>query len=161
MKYLFILFIGFMMFPFEGIGQSLVYGKITDQETGEELIYANIVLETQNGTFVTGTSTDFEGNYTLSVADGIYTLKISYTGYPDREITDILIKDLESFQLDVEMETGIAIDVCIFLPYYPIPLIEHDNTSSIYTQRSPQIQKAPVKNINKLIINSPGVSFNW
>lgn len=53
-----------------------IKGVITDQATGEPIIGANIVeVGTTNGTI-----TDFDGNFTLDVADGAQ-LEISYLGY--------------------------------------------------------------------------------
>ncbi len=57
-----------------------VAGKVTD-ESGEGLIGVNIVIK---GTS-TGTSTDFDGNYSLD-APGDATLVFSYTGYSDQEV---------------------------------------------------------------------------
>lgn len=62
--------------------QQTITGTITDDQTGEALIGANIVLE--NGT---GTITDVNGAYTIAVPDGASTLTISYTGYQDQVIS--------------------------------------------------------------------------
>jgi len=72
-----------------------VSGKITDQ-AGEPLIGATILEKgTSNGTF-----TDFEGMFTLEVADGNAILIVSYTGFETREVAvnnqatlDIILKD--------------------------------------------------------------------
>ena len=58
-----------------------IKGVITDQATGEPIIGANIVeVGTTNGTI-----TDFDGNFTLDVADGAQ-LEISYLGYATQVI---------------------------------------------------------------------------
>ena len=58
-----------------------VYGKVTDASTGEEIIYATVKVE---GTG-TGTTTDIEGNYKLSVPVGS-TLEFSYVGYTSQKV---------------------------------------------------------------------------
>ncbi|MEO1624049.1 MAG: hypothetical protein AAFV25_02745, partial [Bacteroidota bacterium] len=50
---------------------SFLYGKVTDQETDEESIGANLVLMRQ-GVYVAGTATDFDGNYRMEVDKGTY-----------------------------------------------------------------------------------------
>ncbi len=61
--------------------QQTVSGRIVDGETGEALIGASVTIK---GTS-TGTVTDIDGNYSLSVTDGA-TLVISYVGYVTQEI---------------------------------------------------------------------------
>ena len=46
-------------------------GKITDGETEEELIGANITMY-RGGVLITGASTDFTGNYSINVDPGTY-----------------------------------------------------------------------------------------
>ncbi len=59
---------------------AMVTGKVIDED-GEGLIGVNIIIK---GTS-TGTTTDFDGNYSLDVPDGA-TLVFSYTGYSDTEV---------------------------------------------------------------------------
>jgi len=65
---------------FEVIAQRTVSGKVTD-ESGEGLPGVNVLLK---GT-TTGTQTDLDGNYRLSVDDGA-TLIYSYVGFETQEI---------------------------------------------------------------------------
>lgn len=62
-------------------GQIIVQGQITDSETGEPLIGAN-VLEVGTGK---GTVSDFDGAYTITVASDA-VLAFSYTGYARQEV---------------------------------------------------------------------------
>ena len=72
-----LLFSSFMTFA----QQNEITGKITD-ESGNGLPGATIVIKgTSNGT-----SSDIEGNYTLSVPDGA-VLTLNYVGYISQEIT--------------------------------------------------------------------------
>ncbi len=62
--------------------QRKVAGKVTDWATGEPLIGVNVLIE---GT-QTGAVTDFEGNYSLNIADESATLVFSYIGYISQRI---------------------------------------------------------------------------
>ncbi|MGD8779137.1 MAG: TonB-dependent receptor [Ignavibacteria bacterium] len=78
-----------------------VSGKVTDARTGEPLIGANIILKDLN----TGTTTDNEGNYTISVPENAEILVISFLGYKTREIRidkSIIDITLEVFAEEIE-----------------------------------------------------------
>ncbi|MEM9544401.1 MAG: SusC/RagA family TonB-linked outer membrane protein [Bacteroidota bacterium] len=64
------------------VGQRTITGVITDAETNEGLIGANVIIKDSG----TGTITDLDGSFTLEVPEGTETLVISYTGYIDQEI---------------------------------------------------------------------------
>ncbi len=61
--------------------QSTVTGTISDEKTGEPLIGANVVIK-QDGQFVAGARTDFEGKYTMkNVQVGSYDIEVTYMSY--------------------------------------------------------------------------------
>jgi hypothetical protein len=68
---------------------SAIKGRVKDFETNDPIPFANIVLE-QNGKFISGTTTDIEGNYLFKpIQPGNYQLKCTYVGY-----NQVLIKNL-------------------------------------------------------------------
>ena len=75
-------FLGLLALPFCLLAQTSVSGKITDGDTGEGLIGANILIEGA----ATGTITDLDGNYQLAIENDA-VLVISYTGYADQKIS--------------------------------------------------------------------------
>ncbi len=87
------------------LGQKgVINGKIVDKQTGETLIGAAIVAQ-QNGEQITGTTTDFDGVYSLDVEAGTYDLVISYVSYSKQTITAFEVKAGESNVLDIALET--------------------------------------------------------
>ena len=64
------------------IAQSTVTGTVTEQATSQPLPGVNVIIK---GT-TTGTSTDFDGNYQISVNSGD-VLVFSYVGFVTQEIT--------------------------------------------------------------------------
>lgn len=62
--------------------ETTISGQVTDAETGEALIGANVVVQ---GT-TNGTVTDIDGNYQLTVSSPDNTLVFSYVGYDPVEI---------------------------------------------------------------------------
>ena len=70
--------------------QTVLNGKITDAETAEELIGATVILN-QNGVTIYGVSTDFDGNYSMSVDPGTYDIEVSYIGFPEYKISSVVV----------------------------------------------------------------------
>ncbi len=77
-----------------------VAGTISN-EAGEPLIGASVLIK---GTS-TGTVTDFEGKYSLSVEDGNAVLVFSYTGYQEQEVT-VGTRSI----IDITMQEGTVLD---------------------------------------------------
>lgn len=77
-------------------------GTIIDLETGETLIGATVLVD---GTSK-GTITDFDGNYTLILEPGTYTIKISFISYETKVFPDVVIKADEVSILDANL--GVA-----------------------------------------------------
>ena len=46
-------------------GQTSLEGKVTDGQTGEAILFGTVSLF-KNGSFITGTETDLDGNYVFS-----------------------------------------------------------------------------------------------
>lgn len=80
----------------------IIRGSVKDKNTGEAIIGANIVID---GT-TTGTATDANGNYKLSVAVGTYTLKVSFLGYKTFTKYNIVVNtgndQIVNFELEEE-----------------------------------------------------------
>ncbi|MEZ4909161.1 MAG: TonB-dependent receptor, partial [Saprospiraceae bacterium] len=81
--------INFILVTFIIIGsitaqQSSIRGNIYDDETGEEIIYANVILDEGKAT----ANSDLQGFFTFNnLEPGVHTIKISYIGYLTYEKT--------------------------------------------------------------------------
>lgn len=65
--------------------KQLIYGRVTDLETGEPILFGSVAVY-QNGVLVTGTETDFDGNFQLWVPPGPADLEVSYVGYQKQRV---------------------------------------------------------------------------
>lgn len=78
-------------------------GLITDQQTGEPLIGASVMLV---GTYKAAV-TDFDGKYTISdIKPGDYAVKVQYIGYGTKVFNGITIKENETKKLDVMLSSS-------------------------------------------------------
>ncbi|MFD2246385.1 TonB-dependent receptor [Pontibacter ruber] len=79
--------------PYLSAGQQLsqtIRGKITDKESQEPLIGATVAILTTDPAI--GTTTDLEGSFRLDkIPLGRHTLRISYMGYEEQVIPELLV----------------------------------------------------------------------
>ena len=84
-----------LILPFSGFTQNIqVKGRVMEEfnDSEEPVGFANISLMKSDSTFVTGTSTDNNGNFDIrNIRQGDYLLSISYIGYEQRylELTNL------------------------------------------------------------------------
>lgn len=77
-----------------------IRGTVTDKQTGEPLTGATVqVVGTTQGVIA-----DLDGNFTMEVANGTYTLQIRYVGYKDVELASIKVGS-EPVVLNIAMES--------------------------------------------------------
>ena len=86
---------------------SKITGVVRDAQTGETLIGANIVYGPSQGTV-----TDYDGQFTIKLEPGEYTLNISYVGY-DSEVRLITL-GTKLQMMDIEM-TSMSIDEVVIV----------------------------------------------
>ena len=135
---------------------SSIYGKITDEERSEEMLYVNIYFY-KNGIYTTECKTDSNGNFFIPIDPGKYEVKVNYLGYPDRIITNTIINRGQRTKLDIQLISDCSHSITTD---YKIPLIKTDNSSTSITIISEEIHKEPHKDIPQLIQSMPGVSIN-
>src|SRR5690606_195339 len=80
-------------------GQNGITGIVNDGDANDVLPFANIQLKNTSK----GTTTDFEGKYTLDIDPGTYNVIFSFVGYETKEITGVEVKNNQYFTLDVTL----------------------------------------------------------
>lgn len=88
--------------------QRTVTGTVTDADTGEPLIGANILAA---GTS-TGTITDVDGTFSLRVEANIANLEVSFTGYASQTVSIAGISNV-----DVKLSAGSILDAVVVTGY--------------------------------------------
>ena len=130
-----------------------ISGKVVDQQSGEPLIGANVLVE---GTSY-GAATDVNGEYLISqIPAGTYNIKASYIGYQN-----VVVRG-------VSVVAGLTQNVGFKLPSSAIatgevvivskkPLIQKSATNAIRIVGSEDLQSLPVRNISDIVALQPGV----
>lgn len=79
----------FFLFSSGTVQKGKLNGNVTDAETKEALIGVHIYIES----IKLGAVSDAFGNFSVeSIEAGIYTVKVSYVGYKELLISDVIIK---------------------------------------------------------------------
>ena len=103
----------FLMIPGFLLAQIQVSGTVTDAQTGDKLVGANVIVEGTD----TGTSTDVDGNYSVTVPAGLTSAKLTarYIGYKQSTVTvsesgttDFNLQE-DVLKMDAFMFTGVAV----------------------------------------------------
>ncbi len=144
MRKSFAMIIGMLLIPGMLFAQFQVSGSVTDAGTGDKLVGANVLVE---GTEA-GTSTDIDGNYSLTVPAGLSSAKITarYIGYRQVTVTvtasgtnDFALEE-DVLKMDAVMVTGVA-----------GALTKTKTTFSIDKIDSEMLQQAPATTVESMV----------
>ena len=95
-----------LIFPIFSFGQGTITGTVTEASTGNPLPGANVIVK---GT-TNGTTSDFDGNFTINVDAFPAVLVFSSVGFTAQEV------DVDSAQsLNISMQDGVALDEIILV----------------------------------------------
>jgi outer membrane cobalamin receptor len=98
--------LGFIVLAFCPVfahGQSVIHGRVIDAKTFQKVTHANISV----GDGVAGTSTDFNGNFSLQVEPGQSLITISSVGFMMKSLEVALAVNEEKNLGDIFIEPGI------------------------------------------------------
>ena len=93
---IFLLFIPVFIFS-----QSRIIGTIIDDEFQESLPFANVIIIETND----GTTSDFDGNFSIELSPGNYTLEFSFIGYETVRVSDLKLSKGETKSVDIVLKS--------------------------------------------------------
>ena len=151
---LFIAFTAFFLLPILLVAQDgKLRGKVTDRESGEALIGANVVLDGTN----LGASTDINGEYIiLSVPPGVYTVRGSYIGYSSFTITNVRVSSNITTTQDFRLSST-AIQVQGVEVVADRPLIQRNTTNTVRINTQENLKNLPLRGLQNIIALEAGV----
>ncbi|MCB9196040.1 MAG: carboxypeptidase-like regulatory domain-containing protein [Flavobacteriales bacterium] len=82
--------------------KAIIRGQVTDKTNGETLPFANIYVK---GDVSKGTTSDLDGNYTLKLDAGTYTIVYSFTSYANIE-KDFTVEAGKTYVENVQLGTS-------------------------------------------------------
>jgi TonB-dependent receptor len=94
----------FLALQFVNAQTGKITGKILDGEYNDVMPFANVLVK---GT-EKGTTSDFDGNYSIELEEGSYTLIFSFVGYDSKEVTEVVVRSGEVTELTVTISPSTA-----------------------------------------------------
>jgi len=150
-----IFLIPFLLIPtqtFAGVTGKIA-GKVTDAQTGEDLIGINVMIE---GTTM-GAATGVDGTYIINnIEPGTYTLIFSGVGY-QRKVTDVKVSTDYTTRIDIQLSSE-AISLETIVVEAKNPMIRKDLTSSKTVIDENQIQSLPVESLENILTLQAGIT---
>lgn len=130
-----------------------IAGSVTNKETGEPLIGANVMVE---GTPL-GAATDLEGNYyILQIPPGTYNVKFTMIGYQTLVMNDVRIRvDLTSTIDGKLSESAVGLEEVVVQAERP--MIQTDVTYSQANISSEEVEMLPVEEFEDVLALQAGV----
>ncbi|MEO0469895.1 MAG: TonB-dependent receptor [Bacteroidota bacterium] len=130
-------------------------GRVTDQESGEPLAGATVLII---GTY-SGTYTDNNGNYRISnLKAGDYSIKFTFVGYAEQIVNGVTIPSSGTRKLDAAMQTSIqTLGEVVIVGESLIDLEDGQSSSKI---PETVIAEMSVKNVQEVVAMQVGVQEN-
>lgn len=131
-----------------------ISGKVTDSETGEELIGVSIAVA---GTYL-GAVTDANGYYYINnIPPGRYELVVTSIGYHKQTIQNIVIKIDLTTKLNIKLQPTSVVLSNEVIVKAERPMVQKDLTSSSATVSAEDIKMMPVEGVGQVISLQAGV----
>ncbi|KAF0198956.1 MAG: hypothetical protein FD166_947 [Bacteroidetes bacterium] len=138
-------------------GVCTLRGKVIDRNTKEPIPFVNVIVE-KSGQQTGGTTSDFDGNYTIKpMQPGSYEMKASFVGYKPVLITGLVMKAGQITFQNIEMEATMVEIESFEVVDYKVPLIDKDKTSVGATISSEEIRRMPNRSANATATQVGGV----
>ena len=131
-----------------------ISGNVTDQETGEPIVGANVIIE---GTYL-GASADLEGYYSISnIPPGEYRVIFSAVGYQKIIVEKVRVNIDLTTNLDIKLSSSVIQLNQEVVVTSQRPLVQKDLTSTSVTISSNEIKMMPVESIGQIVNLQAGV----
>lgn len=127
-------------------------GRVTDRQTGEPLIGANVAIPSLS----IGASTDIEGYYhIINIPPGQYEATIAYVGY-SRSERRVSIQVDQTTTLDVALTTT-AVDLAEVVVVAERVVVQRDQSSTVQRASAEDLQALPVNSVTAVLQLQTGV----
>jgi TonB-dependent receptor len=137
-----------------------IAGTIMDGEFNEPMAFANVLIKNTTK----GTTSDFDGKYSIDVEAGNHTLVFSYIGYQTIEISDVVVKSNDDVIVDVTLNTNSLETVVITTTVRKntesaILDLQKKSITLLDGLSAQSIKSSGASNIASAVKNVPGVSI--
>lgn len=129
---------------------------VVDGTTKETVPFATVVVMSGNQQVAAAAAT-IDGEALIKpIQPGVYTIKVTYTGYSPSEVTNVNIVDAKTAYVTATLTPGVLLGPVIITTYV-VPLID-PNASTSKTVTKKDYDKMATKNVNSVVAQSAGVA---
>ena len=137
-----------------------ISGTIMDGEFNEPMAFANVLIKNTTK----GTTSDFDGKYTVDIEPGLYTVVFSYIGYQTIEISDVAVVANDDVIVDVTLNTNSLENVIITTTVRKntesaVLDLQKKSITLLDGLSAQTIKSSGASNIASAVKNVPGVSI--
>jgi hypothetical protein len=130
-----------------------ISGTVTDKQTGEPLVGANIIIV---GTSF-GAATNVNGEYIINnVPAGNYSVKASYIGYQDVTVSNLIVNSGLTTRLNFELNS-VEISTGEVVIISQRPLIEKTSTNAKRIVDNTQVEALGFRGVQDVVALQPGI----
>jgi len=144
-----------------GQEKAKLVGKVTDKDTGEELIGASVTVVGLN----IGGLTNVDGEYMLMLPPGRYDIRVSYVGYQTLVVKNVEVREGQTNRQDVQLKVEasvteeIVVEASVSAATEGALLVQRRKSSSISDAISAeQIRRTPDSDAAETVKRITGVS---
>lgn len=137
---------------FAQVGAGKLAGKITDSDTEEALIGANIIILNTS----LGAACDLDGNYfILNITPGTYDVQVSFVGYSSKIIKQVRVVGGVTYELNSTLSPGIAMEEIVVTTE---KFFEEKATNTVKVVDAEAIARLPVRGVENFASLQAGVA---
>ena len=142
-----------MSWPLLAANYGKIVGKVIDEETGDPLVGANVILEGQG----IGAATDLAGEYViLQVPPGEYDVVVEYIGYTKAVYEKMQVRTNRITYLNVSLKSATLTGEEVVITATPV-IVQKDNAATLRTVSIEDIQALPAVTVSDVLRTQPGV----
>ncbi len=143
-----------LLIPFSLQAQTKISGTVTDEENGDPLIGAGIIIKETGA----GTVTDYDGYFELKIKEELpVTLKVSYIGYLTKEIT--LTQQLAAKPLNIALSSDAVTIETVEITGQRISEKQKESPLTVESMDALAIRETPAENFYDGLGNLKGVDI--
>jgi hypothetical protein len=142
-----------LMMPALLFASGKLRGRITDKDSNEPLVGANVSIQGTN----LGAATDISGEYiVVNVPPGVYTVKATFIGYQQLSISNVRVNNDLTASLDFVLGSeAVALQAVEIVA--DRPLVNKSATNAVRISTSDDLAALPIRGINNILAVTPGV----
>ena len=151
--------VGVLLLPIDSfaVNTGQIKGRITHKDTGEPVLGASVLVV---GT-TQGAMTDLEGYFQiLRVDPGTYTLRISHLDFTTVEVTDVVVKIDETFEVNQKMSSKVTDLDKVITVVGTSDILDKFVVVGRVTMSQESIRQRPIQSVDNLLEQVAGVQTN-